>query len=533
MIVDDQRDVVAWLDSPASWKLLGAGGPAGGGADAETVERISTHGAHVFLNGDRALKLKRAVRFDYMDFSTVEQRERFCRLEIELNRRTAPGIYLGVRRISRAGDGSLAFDGDGETVDWLVEMRRFDQAGLFDRLARDGELTPALIEAAADAVADFHRGLEPRRDHGGAGETELVLDVSVDQSERYVPGLFDASEVAALRTGMREACRRLAPLIEARRADGHVRHCHGDLHLRNICLVDGQPTLFDCIEFNDAFAVTDTLYDLAFLLMDLLHRDLRPLANRALGRYLAGMGALTGAGESDEIGGLALMPLFLAMRASIRAHATATMADDDPTSERGRALAAEARDYLRSAHRFITPPPPRLIAIGGFSGSGKSTIARALAPDIGAAPGALVLRSDVIRKRLFGRAETEPLPQDAYRPEVSERVYAMLGARAAEALAAGSAVIADAVFDREPDRARIADVAARAGVPFDGFWLEASKAALARRIAQRRDDASDADVAVLESQLARGGHAGEWRTVDAGGSIEAVSEAVRNALKGR
>ena len=221
-------------------------------------------------------------------------------------------------------------------------------------------------------------------------------------------------------------------LLDRRRANGKVRRCHGDLHLRNICLFDDKPTLFDCLEFSDALASIDVLYDLAFLLMDLEHRGLAEFANVVLNRYLD----LTG--EDD---GLAAMPLFLSLRAAIRAHVTATAMDQAAAAERKQEPAAEARSYLSLAARLLRPRPRRLVAIGGLSGSGKSTLATALAPAIGAR----VLRSDVIRKRLFGVTPETRLPAHAYAAEISRLVYETLRQRAAAALASGYSVIIDAV----------------------------------------------------------------------------------------
>lgn len=480
MTAEDQSEIVAFLSDPDNW-----------GEGVTDVERVDTHGAMVFLGGDRALKLKRAVKFDYMDFSTPARRKAMCEEELRLNRRTAPGLYRRVVPVTRRADGGLELGGDGEAVDWLVEMTRFDQDTLFDRLARRDALTPALMTALADEIAAFHTAAEPRQDYGGGDDMANVVEIDRAQLERYAGTVFDAADVEALSRRSRAAVRRHRRLIEARRRNGKVRHCHGDLHLRNICLVDGRPTLFDAIEFNEMFAVSDVLYDLAFLIMDLLHRRLDGLANLVFNRYLA---------RTGDIEGLALMPLFLATRAAVRAHVCATMADDRPAAE-AAGLRAEARGYLDQALAYLRPAAARLVAIGGLSGSGKSTLAQALAPTIGAAPGALVLRSDVIRKIIAGMAPEERLGPEHYRPTMNRRVYARISEWAAVALAAGHAVIADAVFAHESEREGIEGVAAAAAVPFTGIWLEGDEEILARRLEARRGDASDATVEVLHRQL--------------------------------
>ena len=221
---------------------------------------------------------------------------------------------------------------------------------------------------------------------------------------------FAPERIGEVRQGTSERLSALGTLLDRRRAEGKVRRCHGDLHLRNVCLFEGKPTLFDCLEFSDELACVDILYDLAFLLMDLEHRGLADFANLVLNRYLD----LTG--EDD---GLAAMPLFLSLRAAIRAHVTATVIDRAGRSEVRPEMAADARGYLDLAAQFLRPRSCRLVAIGGLSGSGKSTLAAALAPSLGAR----VLRSDVIRKHLFGVAPETRLPASAYTSEVSRRVY--------------------------------------------------------------------------------------------------------------
>ena len=481
MIVGDQSAVIALLADPKSW-----------GAGVTRVERIDTHGAVVFLGGARALKLKRAVRFAYMDFSTPERRRRFCEAELALNRRTAPDIYRGVVAVTREADGRLALGGPGAPVDWLVDMRRFDDSTLFDRLAERRRLTPELVESAADAIADLHLSAERRTDHGGVAVLRRVIEGNGRELEQLGGGALDAAKVAALRRESLALLERRAPLIESRRQAGLVRQAHGDLHLHNICLVDGRPTLFDCIEFNDDFAVIDVLYDLSFLLMDLEHRGLRPLANRVLNRWLARLG---------DFAGLALLPLYLSSRAAIRAHVSLSMAEVQEDASAAAALRAEAAVYLDAALAYLRPPPPALVAVGGLSGSGKSTLARALAPALGPSPGAVIARSDLIRKELLGVPATRRLGAEGYTPEVTARVYAEMRARAAAALAAGHAAILDAVHARPAERDAAEAVARDAGVPFRGLWLEVPAEVMARRIEARRADASDATVAVLERQL--------------------------------
>jgi hypothetical protein len=513
---DDQRAVLAFLADPASYGL-----PPG-----TRIERIDTHCAAVFLAGARAYKLKRAVRFPYLDFSTPALRERFCRAELAINRRTAPDLYLGVRALTREPDGRLAFDGRGETVDWVLEMRRFDQDALFDRMAEAGRLTPALMRDLADAIRRFHDAAEPMPGFGGRKGFAHVLAGNLAELDRAAAdGTLDAAAVQVVARESEAALAGLGALLDRRREAGLVRRCHGDLHLRNICLIDGRPTLFDAIEFSEELAAIDPLYDLAFLLMDLEHRRLRPLGNLVLNRYLDRTVESVPATNA-----LAALPLFMATRAAIRAHVSATAARMQPDEAEAARARAEARLYLDLASRLLKPVPPRLIAVGGLSGTGKSTLAYALAPALGAAPGARVLRSDVTRKRIMGVAPETRLPPEGYSAEVTARVYETIRTEAAAALAAGAAVVADAVFGRPEERHAIEAVARAAGLPFDGLWLEAPPATLAARVESRRADASDADAAVVRRQLEQPTGAITWRRIDASGDASQTEAAARKAL---
>jgi uncharacterized protein len=490
------------------------------GAPGAAVEQVTTHAAEIFLIGDRAFKMKRAVRYSFLDFSTLARRKQALETELRLNRRTAPMLYQRVVPVTRSQGGELALDGEGELVEWLLEMRRFDQAGLLDRLAQRQELQPGTIDALAATLAAFHDQAERRPDLGGYAGMAEVIEGNAGDLASLVPPVLEAAQVGALDDATRAALERARDVLEQRRA-GFVRHCHGDLHLGNIVLLDGAPVLFDCLEFDAALATIDTFYDLAFLLMDLVHRDLGALAQRLLSGYLD---------ATWDDAGTALLPLFLSVRAAIRAKVAGFAA----RSEAGDAKAeiAAARAYLDLAQRFLAPPPPRLVAIGGVSGTGKTTLARLLAPDLGAAPGAVILRSDVIRKKLFGKAPTERVGPEAYREEVSVKVYDTLISRAKNLLGAGHAAIVDAVYLDARDRDRIEAVATAAGVKFAGLWLTAPAATLLARVRGRKGDASDADAAVLQAQLEVDPGPLAWAKVDAGGAPETVAAAAREVLAG-
>ncbi|MFN3548703.1 MAG: AAA family ATPase [Mesorhizobium sp.] len=497
MIVEDQAEIVAFLSDPGSH---GGVGP---------VETMETHISRIFLVGDRAYKMKRAVKLPYVDFSTPDRRLEACRREVEFNGATTPELYLGVRAITRRADGGLALDGGGALVEAVVEMARFGQDALFDRMALAGQLTPDLMTETARMIVRFHRAAPIVHTGGGADNIAGVLDIN--EAAFASSQVFDAGAVAALNRAFREALARHAALLDRREAAGKVRRCHGDLHLRNIVLIDGAPRLFDCIEFNDAIATIDTLYDLAFLLMDLWHRGFDAFANRVMNRYLD---------EADDEDGFPLLPFFMAVRAAVRAHVTATRIDEGSDPD-GR-LAAEAHSYLDLAGRLLRERPARLIAIGGLSGTGKTTVAEALAPRLGTPPGARIVESDRVRKAMHGVPAETHLPPKAYTPETSERVYAEMAWRAGLILSEGGTVVADAVFDRPPDRERIAAVATMRSVPFLGVWLEADPALLWERVRDRTGGPSDATVDVLSRQLARKVGDIDWNRLDAAGSTDAI-----------
>lgn len=444
--------------------------------------RIDTHGAVVFLAGDRAYKLKRAVKFPYMDFSTAERRRAMCEAEIAINGQLAPEIYLGVEEVRTLSGKS----------DWLVVMRRFDEDGLLDRMADRGALTPAIMAALGARIARFHDGLPPIRDGFGRPDDyrhSIAADVRqmLEQGER-----LDPPTSRLLAEGMPASLEPHMELVARRVATGAIRRCHGDLHLRNIVLLDGKPVPFDAIEFSERIANIDVLYDLSFALMDLCERELRPLANRLLNEWLWRIAELPDAPHEQA---LALLPMFLSRRASIRAFVDAqgaAVSGGDTT---------RARTYQKVALGFLQPAPPRLLAIGGLSGSGKTTRALKEAPAIGRSPGAVVMRSDVERKRLAGVALEERLPAGSYTPEASAKTYAAILARAERVLRAGHSVVLDAVFARQDERQAAETLASRVGVPFEGVWLDVPKDVAQARIAARQGDASDATPAVVERQF--------------------------------
>jgi uncharacterized protein len=481
------------------------------------VERIDTHASSVFLAGDFAYKVKRAVTYPFLDFSTLELRHAACLNELRINARTAPQIYIEVIPITIGDKGRFQFSGDGTIVEWVLKMRRFDQAALYDRMAAEGRLGVAAMPALAVAIAAFHdsadRVLSPDR------AVPPLRTVLSDNAETFAAhfAMFEPDAARRLAAESSKTLAALAPLLTERGRGGYVRHGHGDLHLRNIVEIEGAPVLFDAIEFDDRLATIDVLYDLAFLLMDLGKRGLKRHANVLLNAYL------DAEGSTGNLIGLAAMPLFLSMRAAVRAKVECLRADMAAEAGEAETAREEARAYFALAQDFLASASPRLIAIGGLSGSGKSAVARAIAPHIGAFPGAVHVRSDVERKRLFDAGPLQRLSADAYTPEVTREVYATCRKRALMALNGGQSVIVDAVHAKAEERAALEDLAAELGVPFIGLWLEAPAELLRERVAARVGDASDATREVVDIQLGYDIGPQSFQTIDASGAIDAVA----------
>ncbi len=471
------------------------------------AEPKQTHISAVFIGTDTVYKLKKAVRMPFLDFTTVAARRRFVLRELELNRPNAPGIYRDVAAVVRRPDGSLGL-GSGETdaIDWVLRMAPVPASDFLDVIAERDGLTPALLDRLGDCVARYHARLPPVP---GWDSAAALLRITRGNAQSALAAGLPAAQVEAWRQGMTAAIEALGAWLAARAADGFVRRCHGDLHLGNLCLWDGVPVAFDALEFDEAMATIDTAYDLGFLLMDADRRVGRAAANRVMNRYVARTG------DAAATGGL---PMFMSQRAMIRAHVLAAM------DRRG-----EAEACLQAAATYLQPHPARVLAIGGLQGTGKSTLARRLAPDLGPAPGALVLRSDELRKRLHGVAPEARLPQEAYSEASNSAVNKALIELAHTAAAGGHSVIVDSTFLDPAMRRSLADAMTEASVPFKGVWLQAPLPILEQRVAAREGDASDATVAVLRRSAANDPGAGDWMAVNAC-AVKQAERIIREAV---
>lgn len=500
-----QREVFDFLGSPIS----------NGGLP---VKRIDTHGASVFLSGQRVLKVKRAVKFPFLDYSTLALRKKACLAEIEVNRAFAPELYVGLARVTREADGSLRIGGDGKVVEWAVEMVRFDEALTLDRFVLQNDIPAEMIGAIVRRLAEVH-SIAPKQP---VEDWIVALERFIREHNEVFSRHGDFIEPKAAKELLERSGRLLCDaktLIRQRAEQGFLVRGHGDLHLGNIALIKAKPVIFDAVEFDPVVASGDVLYDLAFLLMDLIAQGQDAAANAALNRYLE-------YSRTENYSALGLLPLFLSIRSSIRAIVAIARFEDSGKAEDAKI----AKRQFDLAVRFANPGEAVLIAVGGLSGTGKSHLARRLAPLVLPFPGAVVLRSDVKRKVLRGVSLTTRLPPSAYTKEFNKEVYQSILADASAALEAGHSVILDAVFATRQERAAVDAIAANMRKRFFGIYLEADLATRIHRIETRVGDASDANRAVAIKQESHALSDPAWTSVDSSDDSDTTLKAVRKVI---
>ncbi len=482
--LQQQQRLVAALREPAVW-------PDG----TATVTVRETHISWIFLAGVHAWKLKKAVDFGFLDYSTLDRRRESCAKEVRLNRRTAPMIYLGVAAVTGTPEAPV-IDGPGAPLDHLVKMRRFDEAQLLSRRLDRGALGEDHLARLAGRLAEFQDGAEPAAPDSPWGTPATVWHFVQENFDQIRAAHGPDRDVDAVAAWSRACFAALAPRIDARRESGRVRDGHGDLHLNNIVLVDDEPVPFDCIEFNDALRIIDVMSDLAFLFMDLQHRERPDLATFVLNEWLF---------HSGDYAGVALLRFFAAYRAMVRAKVAALrLAQTGAATGEPASAETEYRRYVTLAREYTTPPRPQLVITRGLSGSGKSTLARQLLRHWPA----IHLRSDVERKRLFGldmlARSDSALAAGIYTPQATAHTYDRLRALAGDLLDAGWPVLVDATFLDPAQVANFRALATARGVPFSVLDLRAPPETLRARVQQRMQaarDASEADRRVLEHQL--------------------------------
>lgn len=457
---------------------------------AEPIQLIQTHVSYVLLTGEFAYKVKKAVNFGFLDFSTLEKRKHFCEEELRLNQRGAAELYLEVLPITQAGD-QFHLGGSGNVVEYAVKMQQFPAGTLFSDLYDQGKLTPALLERLAKVLAEFHaKGAinDYIRSFGQVEKVRQAIDENYDQTEKYIGGPQTQQQFDETRAYTDRLFTAQADLFNQRIQNNWIRECHGDVHLRNIALWNNEILLFDCIEFNEPFRFVDTMFDIAYIIMDLDARDRRDLSNLFLNAYME---------QTGDWEGLQVLPLYLSRQSYVRAKVTSFLLDDPtvPAPVKQECTTTASR-YYRLAWEYTRPHQGKLILMSGLSGSGKSTVAQKLAQKIGA----IHIRSDAVRKHLAGISLTERGGDELYTPEMTQRTYDRLLELGITLAYQGYTVILDAKYDRQSLRHAAIEQAEGHQIPLQILYCTAPVEVLQERLHQRQGDISDATADLLPKQ---------------------------------
>jgi len=525
MTQDQQREQQLWL-------IAALQDPRAYDHPTGDIELIETHISYVLLTGQYAYKIKKAVNLGFLDFSTLDKRRHCCAEELRLNRRTAPQLYQGVIPITGTPQ-QPRMGGAGTAIEYAVKMRQFPQQALAARLMAEGKLNADHMDQIAITLAAFHDAVDVAAPDSPWGSTQQVQRPVMDNFDAIAAGLVngdDKKRLATLRLWSEQAVAALEPVLAVRKDNGFIRECHGDMHLGNLVVLDDHIAAFDCIEFNPALRWIDVMSEAAFLAMDLNDHGRSDFAWRFMNTYLE---------HTGDYHGMAVMAFYMTYRAMVRAKVSRIRLGQSGINSAERdALEREYQGYIRLAERCTSPVPTELIITHGLSGSGKTTVARTVATQLGA----VHIRSDIERKRLYGVAPAQHsgsgVNQGLYNREAGERTYTRLADLAVDLLGSGYPVVVDAAFLHRAQRTRFQNLARERGVPLVILDIYAPQPELRARIAQRLArgrDASEADLAVLDTQIRQRDPLNETeqaytvsvdtsRTPDTGGLLRQVKE---------
>ncbi len=456
------------------------------------IELMQTHASYVLLTGDFAYKLKKPVNFGFLDYSTVAKRQHCCEEEIRLNRAGAEELYLAVLPIAKQGN-NYQLGTDGEIIDYAVKMVQFPQANLLSNMFEAGTIATTDIEEMGRVVAEFHRCALTSEYISSFGEIDRIkesIDDNYHHTEKYIGRAQTQQQFDETKAYTDRFLSEHAQLFLDRIAGGFIRECHGDLHLRNICRWHDKVLLFDRIEFNESFRFVDTMYDIAFAVMDLEARGRKDLANRFLNTY---------AEQTGDWAGLQVFPMYLSRQAYVRAKVTSFLLDDAGIPSADKAAAAKtAGDYYRQAWEYTQSRQGKIIMLSGLSGAGKSTLGKQIAPLVGG----VHLRSDAVRKHLGGIPLLSKGDASLYTPEMTAKTYGRVLELGAKLALQGFTAILDAKYDRQSLRGAVIDLAQSQSIPLEIVHCTAPEEVLRDRLQQRTGDIADATADLLASQQA-------------------------------
>jgi len=459
----------------------------------EPIELIQTHVSYVLLTGDYAYKVKKPVNFGFLDFSTLDKRQYFCQEELRLNQRGAAELYLEVLPITQDGE-TYYLAGTGETVDYVLKMRQFPQDMLLSRLFEQGKVNDSRMEDLGRVVAQYHANAATNdyiRSFGEVPQARASIDENYEQTLSYIGGPQTQAQFDETKAYTDKLFAECGELFQSRIENNFIRECHGDLHLRNMCLSeDGRLLLFDCIEYNEPFRFVDVMSEVAFTVMDLEARQRKDLANVFLNTYVE---------QTGDWEGLQVLPLYLSRQAYVRAKVTSFLLDDPGVPAAVKEESAKtAAGYYTQAWEYTKPRQGQLFLMSGLSGSGKSTTAKQLARHVGA----ILIRSDAVRKHLGGVPLSERGGDDLYTPEMTQKTYARLLELGLMLASGGFTVILDAKYDRTALRMDAINQAQARQIPLTILNCTAPVEVLRDRLSSRTGDIADATADLLESQLA-------------------------------